>query len=166
VLERSLSEEILYGRPAEYLKVFVSSKMRDGSLAAERQIAIEAIDASPLHRAWAWERDAHAGPYSAARLCLANARTADALVLILADELTSMTRREYTAAARKRVPRFILVKEDVARSPEVATFVTQQQKKVVTNAFANDSELRTHIQSALRAYAVRVHRLVGGATNR
>jgi hypothetical protein len=159
ILERSLSEEVVFGRPPDYLKVFLSSRMHGGSLAAERRVAIEAIDASPLHRAWAWERDAHAGPYSAPTLCVANARTSDALVLILGEDLTTMTKKEFNAARRARVPSFILIKEGVARTPEAERFIGREQARVVTNTFANDAELRTQLQGALRAYAVRVHRV-------
>lgn len=160
VLERSLSEEVVFGRPPDHLKVFLSSKMRGGALAAERQVAIEAIDASPLHRAWAWERDANAGPYSAPKVCISNARTSDALVLILAEDITTMTRKEFNAARKARVPSFILIKDGVTRTVEADRFISRQQARVVTNSFANDAELRTQVQSALRAYAVRVHRVV------
>lgn|ERR1035437_1905500 len=44
ILERSLSNEIVNARP-EHFVVFVSSQMRDGVLAAERQAAIEGVRA-------------------------------------------------------------------------------------------------------------------------
>jgi hypothetical protein len=160
LLERSLSAEVLYGR-ADHLRVFVSSKMRDGSLRAERRAAVRAINAQPWHRAWAWETNATAGPYSARRVCIDNAATSDALVLILADDLTPITKSEYLAAKRAQIPRFILVKAGVLQSDVLARFVSREQaRQVITVRFRNLRELETAIHNALRAYAVRSHRVV------
>src|SRR6266542_2716862 len=159
ILARSLSDEVLYSRPADHLKIFLSSRIRGGPLAAERRTAIGAIEASPFHRAWAWERDANAGPYSASAVCVAHARTSDALVLILAEDLTAMTRREYNAAKTAGVPRFVLLKDGVTQSAEVIRFVRRERRGLITANFQNEAELITQIQNALRAYALRAHRL-------
>jgi Domain of unknown function (DUF4062) len=150
ILERSLSNEIICGRP-EHLKVFVSSQMRDGVLADERRAAIEAIDSQPYHRAWAWERDAKAGPYSSEKVCLGHAETSDALVLILADDLTKITAREYKAARKACVPRFVLLKDGASRTDVAEKFVTRERKRdVITVNFGNLAEVKTQIREALR----------------
>jgi hypothetical protein len=92
---------LLYALPPEYWKIFVSSKMVGGALSDERAAAIEAIDEFPLTRAWAWERDAHAGPYSSERECVAQAGTSDGLVLIVDDELTPVTRKEFEGGPQR-----------------------------------------------------------------
>jgi hypothetical protein len=159
VLERSLTTEILYGRAEDHLRVFVSSKMRDGTLAGERRTAVRVIDSHPWHRAWSWETSAESGPYSARRVCIANAQTSDALLLIVADELTSITKSEYLAAKRSGVPRFILVKSNAVQTPELKQFLDRERARtLVTVPFGNMSEFRTRIKGALRTYALRAHR--------
>ena len=157
-MERSLSREMLYGRAAE-LRVFVSSKMRDGSLHDERQTAIRVINKHPWHKAWAWEISAHAGPYSARALCVGYAETSDFLLLLLGDDITPITRSEYLAAKRAEVPRIILIKDGVAASPDLSRFVARERAKVVTANFRNLPELRTQIRHALKDYGVFGHRV-------
>jgi hypothetical protein len=147
-LERSISDEIIYGRgPA--LRVFVSSKMRDHSLDAERMAAVRAIDSYPPHRAWAWERDSAAGSYSASKLCIKIAGASDGLVLILGDDLTPITKREYFAAKRGAVPRYLLLKDGATRTPSTDAFVQRERKHVVTKKFRNSRELRSHVRNSL-----------------
>jgi hypothetical protein len=125
--------------------------MRDHSLDAERAVAVRTIDAFYPHRAWAWERDAKAGTYSAARLCVKSAATSDGLVLILGDELTPITKREYHAARRSHVPRFLLLKDPSTHDAAAASFVRRERMRVVTRRFRNERELRTHIRESLAA---------------
>ena len=158
ILERSLSNEVINGRP-DYLKVFVSSQMRGGVLADERLAAIEAIDSQPYHRAWAWERDAKAGTYSSERLCLGQAASSDALVLILGVDLTKITAKEYAAARRVGIPRFVLLQDGVIRTEVADKFVTRERKRdVVTVNFANLAEVRTQIRDGLRNHILRTQR--------
>jgi hypothetical protein len=128
-LERSLSDEIVFSR-AGHLKVFVSSQMRGGVLADERKAAIKAIDGR-YHRAWAWERDAKAGPYSSEGVCLGHAATSDALVLIIDCDLTNITAKEYAAAKKACIPRFVLLKDGAARTEVAEKFVTRERKRAV-----------------------------------
>src|SRR5438876_10064041 len=79
-------------------RIFISSKMAGGAFKNERPAAARAIESLPEFRAWYWERDARAGPYSSRDLCTKTARTSDGLVLILGDELTPITRDEFVAA--------------------------------------------------------------------
>ena len=159
VLERNLTDEILYGRPVDQVKVFVSAKMSDGSLARERKTAIREIDGIPPHTAWAWEKSAAAGPYSALRICIANARTSEMLVLIVADEITAPTKKEYTAAKNRGVPRFIFMKQGVPRSADLTEFIEKERSKAITTVpFRNLPELRSQIRYSLHAYTTRLHR--------
>ena len=158
LLERSLTEEIRFGRPADQVKVFVSAKMSDHSLVQERKAAIKEIDALPPHTAWAWEKNAAAGPYYSLRVCVSNARTSEALILIVADELTEPTKKEYTAAKHAKVPRFIFLKQGVSRTTELSAFIERERKTAITAPFRNLSELRTQIRYSLQSYTADLYR--------
>jgi len=124
-------------------------------LHAERQAAADAIESTGFHRAWYWERDAHAGPYSSERLCVGTAATSDGLVLILASKLTRVTLMEYQAAYERGAPCFIFIKQGVRRAPDVNDFITKERRRgAVTVPFSSLEELRSRIVSALRAHAV------------
>lgn len=162
---RSLAEE-LFSRP-DNLKIFISSKMRGEVLAVERAAAAEAVERIPdLARAWYWERDADAGPYCAEAVCLGQAATADGLVVILGDELTPITRKEYEIAYARGVPTYLLIDQRVTQSDEAQRFVKAQQQgsDTITKGFANASELQTHVLEALMRYAVSAVRRLNFAT--
>lgn len=146
---------LIYARPADHWKIFVSSKMAGGALRDERAAAIEAIDIFPLARAWAWERNANAGPYSSERECVAQAGTSDGLVLIVDDELTAITRKEFEAARKGNAPVFLMLKEGANRSPELQRFIDDARSFAITVNFASTGELKTQITQALRTWAVR-----------
>src|SRR5581483_1321095 len=152
---RSLAEE-LFSRP-DVQKIFISSKMRGEVLAVERVAAAEAVEEIPgFARAWYWERDADAGPYCSEAVCLGHAATADGLVLILGDELTPITRKEYELAYGRGVPTYLLIDQRVVQNEEAKRFVDEQRTSAETiyRGFANVSELQTHILEALMRYAV------------
>lgn len=122
--------EELFSRPSTEAKIFVSSHMgRRNVLRAERKAAADAIESTGFARAWYWERDAHAGPYSSERLCVGAAATSDGLVLILARKLTRVTRMEYQAAYGAGVPCFIFFKEGVRRDPDVNAFIANGRRR-------------------------------------
>jgi len=152
---RSLADE-LFSRP-DTLKIFISSKMRGEVLAVERVAAAEAVERIPdFASAWYWERDADAGPYCAEGICLGQAATADGLVLILAEELTPITRKEYELAYERGVPTYLLIDQRVMQDDAAQLFVEDRQRNAdtTTKGFANVSELQTHILEALMRYAV------------
>lgn len=155
---RSLSEE-LFGRP-EYLKVFVSSQMRGNVFASERVAAAACIDATAIARAWYWERDADAGPYSSEEVCLGQAATSDGLVLLLGETLTEITRKEYVVARDRHVPCYVFVDQRVAQDAETKNFIDEVRNvdHAITKSFANVSELEGHITSALRRHTVQAVR--------
>lgn len=152
---RSLADE-LFSRPST-MKIFISSKMRGEVLAVERVAAAEAVERIPdFASAWYWERDADAGPYCAEGICLGHAATSDGLVLILGDELTPITRKEYELAYERGVPTYLLIDQRVAQNAAAQLFIDERQQSsgTTTKGFANVSELQTHIIEALMRYAV------------
>lgn len=150
--DRSLSEE-LYGRPG-HLKIFVSSKMAGSVYVVERRSCADAVDGTGMARAWYWERDASAGPYCSEGICLHHAATADGLILILGDELTPITRREYEVARAREVPTFVFVDQRQTRSPDATRFLNDVRTDSVTKNFENVAELQTHAVDALRSFMV------------
>jgi tetratricopeptide (TPR) repeat protein len=148
------SRDELFARPP-WGKVFVSSKMSGGALQAERAAAIKAIERFPHLHAWAWERNAAAGPYYSEEECVGHARTSDALVLILEDELTEVTRKEYNAARRRGAHCIVLLKAGVARSASLQRFVARARRRDSTANFGNLSELESQLFSALRTFSIR-----------
>lgn len=153
------ASNLIYARPPENGKIFVSSKMNGGALKSERRAAVEAIEGiegiSPWH-AWAWENSAAAGPYCSERECVAQAGTSDGLVLILEDEITPITRSELKAAQAAGVPIFVMLKTGVARDAELERLVRRiRGEGNTTENFSSPGELKTRVAGALRILALR-----------
>lgn len=145
---RSLSEE-LFGRSA-HLKIFVSSKMAGGVYVTERSSCAETVDQIGFARAWYWERDSNAGPYCSEKVCLGHAAMSDGLILILGDELTEITRKEYEVARARRIPTFVFIDQRFTRDVGTETFITSvRRRRSVTKDFGNIAELQSHVQDAL-----------------
>lgn len=150
--------DVLFERPP-LMKVFISSQMVTGVLDAERVAAAEAVESTSIATAWYWERDARAGPYSSEAVCIGHARSSDGLVLLLAEELRPMVRREYTAAFDQGAPCYILVKEVAAREADADEFVSQERDgPAVTRPFRSISELKTEVTGAIVEFAVQSSR--------
>jgi tetratricopeptide (TPR) repeat protein len=149
------ARELIFGRSSQ-LKVFVSSKMAGGALKPERQAAVRKIESFPSMRAWHWERDAVAGTFYSEEECVGNAATSEVLVLILEDELTEITRKEYFAAKRAGAHRVVLHRTGVGRSTRLERFIDRERKRdAVTAGYGNVSELETRLFEALREVSVR-----------
>ena len=150
------SRNLIYARPPDYWKIFVSSKMNGGPLKAERLATVEAIEELPLTRPWAWEHSADAGPYCSERECVAQAGTSDGLVLIVEDEITAITRSELKAAQDAGAPIFLMLKTRVARDVELDRFIKRVRAQANTTAnFSSPEELKTRVTKALRTWAIR-----------
>lgn len=132
--------------------------MRDDALAAERKAAIEAVDDFALSKAWAWEKNAPAGPYYSVAECVGQAATADALVLILSEEITEVTRLEYEAARNAGAPIFAMVKADQKQTRQLSEFIELLRTRGVTVGFSTPGELASRITEALRSWALRAAR--------
>lgn len=154
----SITDDLLFGRP-KFLQVFVSSRMRHG-LDEERAAVIEAIDSTRVARAWAWERDACAGPYSSEKVCIGQAGASDYLVLLIGGgDLTHIVYEEYFSAYRNGRPCYILIKEGARQTKTVKEFIRQQrQSGAVTCNFRNVSELQTRITDAIIHHTVQAAR--------
>jgi hypothetical protein len=160
---RSLTEE-LFGR-SEHLTIFVSSKMRGGVYVAERRGCAHVVDGTGVARAWYWERDAKAGPYCSENVCLAKAATADGLILILGDELTSITRQEFEVAHSRGVATFVFIDERQKQDACAQAFIESvHARHCVTKNFANAAELETHVSEAVRTFQVQSWRRATHAT--
>jgi len=122
---------LIYARPPERGKIFVSSKMEGDALRAERRAAIEAIQEFPLADPWAWEGSAAAGPYCSQLECVAQAGTSDGLVLILAEEITPITLSELNAARAAGVPIFVMLKTGVTRDVDLERLVNESAAKAI-----------------------------------
>jgi tetratricopeptide (TPR) repeat protein len=148
---------LIYARPPEHGKIFVSSKMNGGALKAERRAVVEAIEGISHWHAWAWENSAAAGPYCSERECVAQAGTSDGLVLILEDEITPITRSELKAAQAAGVPVFVMLKTGIARDAELERLVGRIRSREgnTTENFSSPGELRTRVARALRILALR-----------
>jgi len=145
---------LLYERP-HYFKVFISSKMRQGSLAAERRIAIETVDGFRPARAWAWERDAVAGSFYSEEECVRQAGTSDALILILEEELTRVTEAEYRAARASGANTIVLHRRGVSHSTQAAQLIERAREEGISKEFSDLVELESEIDSALWQWFVR-----------
>jgi tetratricopeptide (TPR) repeat protein len=147
---------LIYARPPEHGKIFVSSKMKGDALKAERRAAIEAIQEFPLADPWAWEDSAQAGPYCSERECVAQAGTSDGFVLILAEDITPITRSELNAAQAAGMPIFVMLKTGVTRDADLARLVKRIRGEGHTTVnFSSPGELKTRITKALHTVAMR-----------
>lgn len=150
---------LLYERPT-YFKVFISSKMRDGALAAERNAAIETVDDFRPARAWAWERDSVAGSFYSEEECVRQAGTSDALILILEADLTEVTEAEYKAARSSGANVIVLHRQGAEQSAEVSRLVARAREEGISREFSDLDELRSEIDSALWQWFVRGGRMM------
>jgi hypothetical protein len=130
--------------------MFVSSKMRNGVYVFERRLCAQAIDKTGLFRSWTWETDANAGPYCSEAVCLRHAATVDGLILILGDELTGITQKEYAAAHGRGAPTFVFVDQRETPNEEVKAFIQSvRDSPAVTKSFANLAELEASVLAAI-----------------
>jgi hypothetical protein len=150
-------DEMVFGR-RRLMKVFISSRMNGNPLAAERLAAAEAVDNISFAEAWYWERDHTATPVCAESICLGHARTSDALLLLLGQDLTYMTRKEFEAARKAKVPCMVFLASGVARNRDATRFANSVRKHSVTAKFASRSELKTQVTDALVTHFVMVAR--------
>ena len=160
-----VGREIVFGRAA-HLRFFLSSRMSDHSLDAERRIAARTVMSLGFALPWWWEESGVASPLPAEDICVETARTSDGLLLLLGDSLTDVTRREYEAARDAGAPCFIFIRQG-DQSNRVKAFIKAERPHVTTANFRTASELGTAITKALRRHTVTSWRLAivtGSAT--
>ncbi len=143
------SRDDLYSRPLEP-KIFISSEMRSKTLSEERVSAATAVESTGRARAWYWERDSLAGPYSSESVCLGQAKTSDGLILLVTDSITQIVRDEYLAAHNAGAPCFVFLKAIADRDAETVSFVTDVRNQGhVTVSFDNTEDLFKKIVNAI-----------------
>lgn len=160
MLEQDESRDSFYGRPRAFI-VFISSKMAEGALTSEREAAIAAVEEFRPARAWAWEKDAPAGSFYSEEECVERARTSDALVLIVEDELTPVTRKEFEAAEKGTATVIVLARRGVRRNPELTRFINKLRGRTITKEFSDLNELKAEVDLALWEWFVRGGRTLG-----
>jgi hypothetical protein len=151
---------ILYSRPHEFI-VFISSKMAGGALAKERRVAIETVNAFRPALAWAWETSAPAGSYYSEEECVLRAGTSDALILILDDELTPVTAKEFEAARQGPANLIILTRRGATRDQALQDLIDAARREAITKDFSDLAELESEIDAALWEWFVRGGRTLG-----
>jgi hypothetical protein len=109
----------------------------------ERSAAADAVESMPGCTSWRWERDAKAGPYSSEKECVNYAGASSGLVLILGNDLTPITRKEYLAARRRGLPCYIFCRLGATRSDAVRRFIGRERRHSVYKTFSNVEELKT-----------------------
>lgn len=141
------------------LRWFVSSRLRDDCLHAEREAAIAAIAETQLVVPWAWERDVPAGNYPYQESCLHFAAKSDGLVLILEDDVSAFCRREYDAAASAGKTCYIFIKEGTPLSHSARKFLEEQRQRGNNPVhFRNCDELKSLLGRSLTVECVRAFR--------
>lgn len=155
----ALDEEIIYGRDAEGLRFFVSSRM-NATLNEARKRAAATIDRMPTHRSWWWERDAGMGVLHSVQECVKYAGASDGIVLLVAGELSPIVYAEYEAAKAASAQRYIFIYERPGEQlpDDVRDFIDRERETVVTRNFQNEAELETHLFQALIRSGVRAAR--------
>jgi tetratricopeptide (TPR) repeat protein len=149
------ASELIFGR-ADRLRVFVSSKMSEGSLKRERRAAAKIIKGFLSMEPWLWETHAKAGPFPSEEECVGFASTSDALILLLEDELTGITRKEYRAAKRAGAHLIIVHRAGVKREAALQRFIDAERKAgAVTLGYGSLGELETRLFEALKEFSVR-----------
>lgn len=160
MLEQDDPRDNLYGRPRAFI-VFISSKMADGALAAERKAAIAAVEEFRPAHAWAWEKDAPAGSFYSEEECIERARTSDALVLIVEDELTPVTQKEFEAAEQGTATVIVLARRGIKRNLKLERFISNARGRAITKEFSDLDELKAEVDLALWEWFVRGGRTLG-----
>lgn len=141
--------ETLFGR-AEQQRVFISSEMASGALAAERAAAADEVNKHPDFMAWKWEGSVSAGRYPSLEECIGNAQTSDLLILILGDDLTEVTKAEWQAARGNGANCAVLVKRSTKRNARANAFIAEQRTDGIDVDFSTIEELRAGVAAVLR----------------
>ncbi len=130
--------------------MFISSVMRDGELAAERQAVAARIDDLVGFEPWMWERNGVAGTRDARDFCLYSAQSSDALIMIIGSSLSRVTRDEFEVAHAEGVPRFVFLKQGVERDADTDSFVEMiRSEHHLTADFESPQDLAEKVVEAI-----------------
>lgn len=145
----SIRKEMLYGRPRESVKVFISSEMRSGDLIDARIAVDEAISETGFHHSWTWEKDGYAGQVCAKGLCVGNAETSDYLILILGRKLTPVTREEYYAAKAAAAQLIVFVPVGCQRTRAAQRFFEEEVTTGSYGEYTSPADLKRRVIGSL-----------------
>lgn len=152
--DRRQAVSVLFGR-GHRLRVLVSSVMRDGELAKERQAVAERLDALDGLEPWLWERDGVAGPRDARDFCLYSAQFSDALIMIIGANISPVTREEFEIARADRVPCFVFLKKGVERDADAKSFVAMVRREHhITRDFESAQDLAEAVDDAINRHHI------------
>lgn len=147
--DRHEAISVLFGR-GRRLRMFISSVMRDGELAAERQAVAARLDDLDGFEPWMWERNGVAGTRDARDFCLYSAQSSDALIMIIGSSLSPVTRDEFEIARVEGVPRFVFLKQGVERDADTDSFVEMIRcEHHVTADFESPQDLAEKVVEAI-----------------
>ncbi|MGC1166459.1 MAG: hypothetical protein WA862_10150 [Solirubrobacterales bacterium] len=73
-------------------------------------------------------------------------------MLIVSDEVTDITRKEYEAAYAARAPIFAMLQAGVDRPADVRDFVALLRERGITATFSTPGELASQVTAALRTW--------------
>ena len=156
----SSREEVIYGRPATHVRVFISSEMRSGELKDAREAVAEAVAETGFHQPWWWEQDGVAGEFCAEATCVGNAKTSEYLVLILGSRLTEITRKEYFATKDAGGTVIIFMPRGVKRNRAAQKFFREevQTSKFAYGEYSSHADLRSRVLDSLKHHFARALR--------
>lgn len=137
----------MFGTPA-VLQVFLSSQMTHDVLSEERAAARRAIEATEVSWCWSWEQHGTAGSFPPMDLCLDEVKRSHALVLVLGDELTENTHKEYSLAAELSIQRAVFVKEGKLKK-SAREFLERVRSEITYQEFGNPGELEAMVRKSL-----------------
>ncbi len=140
--------------------MFISSVMRDGEFAAERQAVAARLDDLDGFEPWMWERNGVAGTRDARNFCLYSAQSSDALIMIIGSSLSPVTRDEFEIARADGVPRFVFLKQGVERDADTDSFVEMiRREHHVTADFESPQDLAEKVVEAIGHHYIESWRL-------
>ena len=156
----SSREEVIYGRPATHVRVFISSEMRSGELKSARKAVAEAVAETGFHQPWWWEKDGVAGEFCAEATCVGNAKTSEYLVLILGSRLTEITRKEYFATKDAGGTVIVFMPHGVKRNRVAQRFFRDEVKasNCAYGEYSSHADLRSRVLDSLKQHFARALR--------
>jgi hypothetical protein len=140
-------------------KCFVSSRMKNGILSAERAAAVDCLESTGIITPWVWEQYIPVGEFQYEEICLHFAASSDCLLLILDKDISPLCFKEYNAAAGAYKPCFIFIKADTALESSAENFLEEQRSQGRHPVrFRNTKELKSLLRMRLSSECLRAFR--------
>ena len=130
------------------LQVFLSSRIH-GGFDNERSEVADAVEGTGMAQAWYWERDGYANPEGYREVCILHAKSSDALVMLVDDEISAGMQLEFDAAKAAGRPCYVFIKEECQQGEQLRRSLDEAGVTGAMPNFRNLSELRSHVINAL-----------------